>query len=269
MDLNFTNKVVLVTGASVGIGATTALLFAKLGAKLSLVGRNEANLRAVTDECEKQKGVKPLAIVADLGTDEGVEKTAKDTLDHFGRLDVLVNNAAIGCRTTILTTKDMKTFDDVFRIDVRGVYNLTRLLAPALIETKGNIVNISSIAGTVVTVGALPYGMAKAALDHFTRLVALELAPKGVRVNTVSPGLTESNFFKRITGISEPAYQEWLEVGSKNIPMGEVCVGDDIARMVVFIASDNSRLVTGTNIEVDGGFKFTISSSNLAAGTSK
>ena len=83
MDLDFTNKVVLVTGASVGIGESIAILFAKLGAKLSLVGRNEANLRAVADKCEKQKGVKPLAIVADLGTDEGVEKTAKQTLDHF------------------------------------------------------------------------------------------------------------------------------------------------------------------------------------------
>ncbi|XP_050561936.1 uncharacterized protein LOC126912690 [Spodoptera frugiperda] len=85
MDYDFSNKVVLVTGASAGIGEAIALLFAKLGAKLSLVGRNEANLRAVAAECEKQKGVKPLAIVADLGTDEGVQKTAKDTLDHFGR----------------------------------------------------------------------------------------------------------------------------------------------------------------------------------------
>ncbi|XP_022836409.1 uncharacterized protein LOC111363785, partial [Spodoptera litura] len=117
MDYDFSNKVVLVTGASSGIGESTALLFAKLGAKLSLVGRNEANLRAVAAECEKQKGVKPLAIVADLGTDEGIQKTAKETLAHFKRLDVLVNNAAIGARTSILHETDMKIFDDVFRID--------------------------------------------------------------------------------------------------------------------------------------------------------
>ncbi|CAH1646393.1 unnamed protein product [Spodoptera littoralis] len=256
MDYDFSNKVVLVTGASVGIGESIALLFAKLGAKLSLVGRNEANLRAVAAECEKQKGVKPLAIVADLGTNEGVEKTAKDTLDHFGRLDILINNAAIGVSTWLLHETDMQVFDDVFRINVRGVYYLTKLLAPALVETKGNIVNISSIVATMVSVGSLPYSMTKAALDHFTRLISLELAPKGVRVNTVSPGVTVSEFVKRITGFTEEQYKEWLIKFSKKIPMGEPCTGDDIARMVVHIASDHSRLVTGTVVEVDGAYKF-------------
>ncbi|CAH1646395.1 unnamed protein product [Spodoptera littoralis] len=256
MDYDFSNKVVLVTGASAGIGEAIALLFAKLGAKLSLVGRNEANLRAVAAECEKQKGVKPLAIVADLGTNEGVEKTAKDTLEHFGRLDILVNNAAIGVFTWLLHETDMQMFDDVFRINVRGVYYLTKLLAPALVETKGNIVNISSIVATMVSVGSLPYGMTKAALDHFTRLISLELAPKGVRVNTVSPGVTVSEFVKRITGQSEEEYRAWLASFSHKIPLGEPCVGADIARMVVHLASDHSRLVTGTVIEVDGGYRF-------------
>ncbi|CAH0702141.1 unnamed protein product [Spodoptera exigua] len=256
MDYDFSNKVVLVTGASAGIGEAIALLFAKLGAKLSLVGRNEANLRAVAAECEKQKGVKPLAIVADLGTDEGVQKTAKETLDHFKRLDVLVNNAAIGVATYILHDTDMQLFDDVFRINVRGVYQLTKLLAPALIETKGNIINISSVVATMVSVGSLPYGMTKAALDHFTRLVSLELAPKGVRVNAISPGITVSEFVKRVTGFTQEQYVEFLKTFSKKIPMGEPCVGDDIARMVVHIASDHSRLVTGTVVEVDGAYRF-------------
>lgn len=85
MEINFTNKVVLVTGASAGIGEATAKLFSKLGASLSLVGRNEENLQRVAEQCEKESGLKPLAIVSDLGTDEGVEKTAKETIDHFGR----------------------------------------------------------------------------------------------------------------------------------------------------------------------------------------
>ncbi|KAG6459813.1 hypothetical protein O3G_MSEX011622 [Manduca sexta] len=249
METTFDNKVVLVTGASSGIGEAIALLFAKCGAKLSLVGRNEKNLQDVAARCAAEKGIQPFVIVADLSTDEGCEKTAKDTLD------VLVNNAGISARTCIQVT-DMKIFDDVFNTDVRGVYNLTRLLVPALIESKGNIVNISSISGTVVVVGSLPYGMAKAALDHFTRLVALELAPKGVRVNAVSPGLTVSNIVKRITGYTEEEYQNWLKKGEKTVPMGEVCVGEDIAKMVVHLASDHSRLVTGAIVQVDGGLQF-------------
>uniref|UniRef100_A0A2A4JZV7 Ketoreductase domain-containing protein n=1 Tax=Heliothis virescens TaxID=7102 RepID=A0A2A4JZV7_HELVI len=255
MNVDFTDKVVLVTGASAGIGESTALLFAALGAKLSLVGRNEGNLRAVAAACHKLRGLQPLAIVADLGTDEGVEKTAKETLDHFGRLDVLVNNAGISTRTC-LQLADMATFDEVFRIDVRGVYNLTRLLVPALIQSKGNIVNVSSISATVVVVGSLPYGMAKAALDHFTRLIALELAPKGVRVNAVSPGVTVSNIVKRITGYTEEQYQAWLSAAAAAVPMGQVCEGEDIARMIAHLASDHSRLVTGTIVEIDGGLRF-------------
>lgn len=110
---------------------------------------------------------------------------------NFPRLDVLVNCAGV-MAVTSLETADMATFDRVFNTIVRGAFNLTRLVAPALIETKGAIVNVSSVAATLVHVGSLPYGMSKAALNHFTRLIALELAPKGVRVNTVSPGFTVS-----------------------------------------------------------------------------
>ncbi|XP_075974585.1 3-oxoacyl-[acyl-carrier-protein] reductase FabG-like [Anticarsia gemmatalis] len=256
MEVNFTDKVVLITGASAGIGEATALLFAKLGAKLSIVGRNEENLKSVAERCEREKGLKPLAIVADLATDEGVERTAKETIEHYGRLDVLINNAGISARTCIQRA-DMATFDAVFALDVRGVYNLTRLLVPRLIETKGNIVNVSSISATVVAVGSLPYGMAKAALDHFTKLIALELAPKGVRVNAVSPGLTVSKIVTRMTGCSEEEYQAWLARATKVVPMGEVCVGLDIAKMIAHIASDDmSRLVTGTIVQVDGGLQF-------------
>ncbi|KAJ8721152.1 hypothetical protein PYW07_001927 [Mythimna separata] len=254
--MDFTNKVVLITGASAGVGESTALLFAKLGAKLSLVGRNEANLRAVAAKCEKQKGVKPLAIVADLGTDEGVEKTAKDTLDHFGRLDVLVNNAAVGARTTIQLAT-METFDRVFSVNIRGVYNLTRLLVPALIESKGNIVNVSSIMASMVTTGNLPYSLSKAALDHFSRLIAYELAPKGVRVNVVSPGITISTFVQRLTGYSDEEYRAWLKTAEGTIPWGSATTGEDCANLIAHLASDElSRVVTGAIIPVDGALQF-------------
>ncbi|CAB3235350.1 unnamed protein product [Arctia plantaginis] len=101
--------------------------------------------------------------------------------------------------------------------------------------------------------------MAKAAMDQFTKLIALELAPHGVRVNTVSPGITVSKFVTRLTNFTEEEYANWLEKISLGIPMGEPCLGLDIAKMIVHLASDNSKLVTGTIVDVDGGYKFTMS----------
>ncbi|XP_063822836.1 3-oxoacyl-[acyl-carrier-protein] reductase FabG-like [Ostrinia nubilalis] len=256
MVADFTNKVVLVTGASAGIGEAIALLFAKLGANLAIVGRDAGNLGSVAKRCQAEKGLAPLAIVADLATDAGCDKTAKDTLAHFGRLDVLINNVGVGARTCIQRA-DMETFDRVFSTNVRGVYNLTRQLVPALVKSKGNIVNISSIAGTCVSVGSLPYAMSKAALDHFSKLIALELAPLGVRVNTVSPGVTISKFVQRLTDYTEEQYQAWLQEASGSIPLGRVCSGEDIAKMVAHLASDElSALVTGTVVQVDGGLQY-------------
>ncbi|KAM3963653.1 3-oxoacyl-[acyl-carrier-protein] reductase FabG-like [Aphomia sociella] len=255
MDVDFTDKVVLVTGASAGIGEATALLFARCGARLALVGQNEQNLRAVAERCERARARPPLVLRADLATDAGCEEVATKTIQHFGRLDVLVNNAGVGARVTLQTT-DMAAFDRVFNLDVRSVYNLTRLLVPELIKTKGNIINVSSVAATMVSIGSLPYAMAKAALDHFTRLTSLELGPLGVRVNTVSPGVTVSNFVQRITNISDEQYQNFLTEAESCIPLGQVCVGDDVAKMIVHLASDNSRLVTGVIVQVDGGVQY-------------
>ncbi|KAM3963638.1 3-oxoacyl-[acyl-carrier-protein] reductase FabG-like [Aphomia sociella] len=254
MDVDFTDKVVLITGASAGIGEATALLFARCGARLALVAQNEQNLRAVAERCERARARPPLVLRADLATDAGCEEVATKTIQHFGRLDVLVNNAGISARTT-LQTADMATFDRVFNLDVRSVYNLTRLLVPELIKTKGNIVNVSSISGTKVTLGSLPYGMAKAALDHFTRITSLELGPLGVRVNTVSPGVTVSKIVQRMTNISDEQYQQFLSEAEEYIPLGKVCVGDDVAKMIVHLASENSRLVTGVIVQVDGGLQ--------------
>ncbi|KAI5633847.1 enoyl-(Acyl carrier protein) reductase domain-containing protein [Phthorimaea operculella] len=177
-------------------------------------------------------------------------------------LDILVNNAGSGARQTLLTAADMETFDRVFALNVRGVYNLTRLLAPALIEAQGNIVNVSSIAGSAVYTGALPYSMSKAALDHFTNLIALELAPKGVRVNAVSPGFTVSKFVQRLTGCSEEEYTEYLRESEQTIPLGQVCTSEEIAESIAWLAGPAAAKVTGTNISVDGGARFSLGAAN-------
>ncbi|XP_049868460.1 3-oxoacyl-[acyl-carrier-protein] reductase FabG-like [Pectinophora gossypiella] len=252
----FADKVVLVTGASAGIGKATALLFASRGARLSLVAwdADASALQAVGLQC-RAYGHEPLLIHVDLSTDEGCERTAKDTLAKFGRLDILVNNAGIGGCTTLEKT-DMATFDRVFALNVRAVYNLTRLLAPALVRARGNVVNVSSTAAEVACVGLLPYAMSKAAVSHFTRLIALELAPKGVRVNAVCPGVVDTNLVQRMTGITEEEYREWLRQAERGIPLGRACVGADVAAMIAHLAGAGAAAVTGATVPVDGGLRF-------------
>ncbi|XP_037299578.1 3-oxoacyl-[acyl-carrier-protein] reductase FabG isoform X2 [Manduca sexta] len=252
MEYNFSDKVVLVTGASSGIGEATALLFAKFGAQLALVGRNEKNLNAVADQCMKELGVRVLPIIADLGTDEGCEKVAKMTLEHYGRLDVLVNNAGIGSKYDLIETNSMEMLDRVFSVNVRGVYNLTRLVVPALVKSNGNIVNISSVVGKMVNVGMLTYSMSKVPPTGFSFFCA-SCPSSGARVHRTT---TITSFYQRLTEITEEEYKKHLEDCERCIPLGKVCTSEDIAKTIVHVASEHSCRVTGTDIVVDGGLQF-------------
>lgn len=185
MDLS--GKVIIVTGASSGIGAATATYLTQLGATVVLTGRNIENLNKVGAECKAIGKQKPLLIVADVTNLDDNSRVIDETIKKFGRLDVLVNNAGKGQNGTIETTS-LEQFDDIMDTNLRSVYHLTKLAVPHLIKTKGNIVNVSSVAGTRAFANSLSYCISKAALDQFTRCVALELAPKQVRVNSVNPG---------------------------------------------------------------------------------
>lgn len=185
MDLS--GKVIIVTGASSGIGAATATYLTQLGAIVVLTGRNVENLNKIGRECEAIGKQKPLIIVADVTKTEDNLRVIDGTIKKFGRLDVLVNNAGKGQNGTIESTS-LEQFDDIMETNLRSVYHLTKLAVPHLIKSKGNIVNVSSVAGTRSFANSLSYCVSKAALDQFTRCVALELAPKQVRVNSVNPG---------------------------------------------------------------------------------
>ncbi|KAF5888682.1 3-oxoacyl-[acyl-carrier-protein] reductase FabG-like, partial [Clarias magur] len=200
------DKVALITGASSGIGAGTARVFAGLGAQLALNGRDMDNLSKVARECEECGGKKPLLVPGDLTDEDTVKKTVEDTIAHFGRLDVLVNSAGILAMGTIETT-DLAQYDKVMNVNVRSVYHLTHLCVPHLIQTKGSIVNVSSVNGQRSFPGVLAYCMSKSAIDQFTRCVALELAPKQVRVNSVGPGVIITEVHKR-AGLNEEQYQQ-------------------------------------------------------------
>lgn len=182
----FEGKVVLITGGNGGIGGACAEHFAKEGALLALVGRNAEKFDLVVEKIRKS-GVEaePLCIVADITID--AQRVIEETIRKYGSLDILINNAGITANDSI-DTFNMDKFDRIMSINFRAAVELTHLAVPHLIKTKGSIVNVSSICGIVTKEGLISYSCSKAALDHFTKIIALELAPKGVTCNSMNPG---------------------------------------------------------------------------------
>jgi len=251
-DLN--GKVSIITGASSGIGAATAVLFARLGTNLVLSARNEANLQRTRDECVRvgpAEAEQPLLVIADMCSEADVARLVDTTIQKFGRLDILVNCAGIVEFGTIETTS-LEQYDRMMNVTVRSAYQLTMLSVPHLIATRGNIVNVSSVTGTRSFPGVLAYCMAKAAVDQMTSCTALELASKGVRVNSVNPGVIITDLHKR-GGLSDDAYAKFLEHSKTTHPLGRVGNTEEVAQAVAFLASSNASFITGEHLHVDGG----------------
>ncbi|KOB75350.1 3-dehydroecdysone 3alpha-reductase [Operophtera brumata] len=249
--MSYSNKVVIVTGSSSGIGAATALHFAKEGAQVAIVGRNETRLNNVAAQISKI-GKKPLIIKADISKDE-VKTIVKKTVDHFGKLDVLVNNAAVVKTAAVDDENLLEVYDEVLNTNLRSIFVLTNLATPHLVKTKGNIVNISSVAGrwtlkSFAPSGYLAYAASKAALDHFTRVAAMELAPKGVRINAVIPGPVDTSILES-AGIDN----NWDEVGKNTTALNIVIQPEEIADLILYLASDKAKSITGSNYVIDGG----------------
>lgn len=183
--MSFTGKVVLITGASSGIGADAARNFAQLGAKVAAVGRNGTRLNAVINEIKKSLSCgEILPIVADVTKD--AERIVNETVKHYGKLDVLVNCAGFGIVDTVADV-NLSEFDRIFDTNVRAVLNLTKQSVPHLEKTKGNVVNVSSCAGLKASPNLMSYCMTKGAINSFTKCSAIDLAPKGIRVNAINP----------------------------------------------------------------------------------
>ncbi|VVC28262.1 NAD(P)-binding domain,Short-chain dehydrogenase/reductase, conserved site,Short-chain [Cinara cedri] len=247
----FHSKVVLITGASSGIGAATALHFSKLGAKLALTGRNLFNLQNIADQCEKLGTSKPFVIAGDLTNEDDTKRILDSTIAHYDQLDVLVNNAGILENGTIESTS-LNQYDRIMNTNVRSIYHLTILAVPHLIKTKGNIVNVSSVNGIRSFPNVLAYCMSKSAVDQFTKCVAIELAPKGVRVNSVNPGVVVTNLLTR-HGMSEQDYLQFLEKTKFTHALGRPGKATEVAKAIAFLASDDASFTTGDSLLVDGG----------------
>lgn len=247
--MSFAGKVILITGASSGIGAATAKHFAGLGATLALAGRNMDNLKEVASNCST-KSI-PLLLTGELTNEKDNQSIIDKTVEHFGKLDVLVNNAGV-IETGSIENTSMDQYDRVMNTNIRSLYQLTMLAVPHLIKSKGNIVNVSSVNGMRAFPGVLAYCVSKAAVDQFTRCVALELATKEVRVNCVNPGVTITNLHKR-SGMNPEQYEAFLKRSQETHAMGRPGQPEEVARTIAFLASGDASFITGASVPVDGG----------------
>ncbi|XP_060080328.1 3-oxoacyl-[acyl-carrier-protein] reductase FabG-like isoform X1 [Ylistrum balloti] len=248
-----TDKVVIITGASSGIGASTCVHLSQYNPKLVLASRNVTNLTKVSQECQA-KGLSSdriLVIQCDVDKENDLENLVDITISKFGQIDVLVNNAGSSVYRSIMeTTLDM--FDQTVRTNLRAPFYLSQLCIPHLIKTQGNIVNISSISSTKAFPTAVAYCIAKAGLDHLTRTLAVDLAPKKVRVNSVNPGVIITNFQKN-AGMADDIYTQYIDRQKSLQPLGGAGDPEEVAKAIRFLASDESSFVTGQLIFVDGG----------------
>lgn len=251
----FQEKVVLITGGSSGLGSSTAVFFAREGALLALVARRAERFDEILPQLQEHCGEnEPLIIIADVSVD--AERIIEETIAKYERLDILINNAGIMTAGNIETTTPDQ-YDAIMNTNVRGVIALTQAAIPHLIESKGNVVNVSSVAGICHFPEYLVYCMSKAALDQFTKCVALSLAPKGVRVNSVNPAAVPTNLLVS-GGMKEQEAEAVLEGMKSAHPIGRLGEPMDVAEAIGFLANEKSSWITGVCLPLDGGLSINL-----------
>jgi NAD(P)-dependent dehydrogenase (short-subunit alcohol dehydrogenase family) len=232
----------VVTGAARGIGENVVTRLRAAGYRVVAV-----DIAPLPFEDE---GVVPL--VADVTAPDTPAAAVDLALSSFGRLDLLVNNAARFLRRPILETSD-DDFDGLFATNVRPVFRFSRAALPTLVETRGCIVNTASISGLIGVANQSVYAMTKGAIVQLTRQLAIEFAARGVRVNAVAPGAVDTEFMAEARA-ADPDPATSLAVTLSNHPIGRVSTADEVARAIVFLASPESSGITGTILSVDGGY---------------
>ncbi|HEX4140891.1 MAG TPA: SDR family oxidoreductase [Candidatus Methylacidiphilales bacterium] len=252
MSKQFENKVVLITGGTSGIGRATAVAFAREGAKVVVSGRRKAEGAETVTLVEKAGG-QGLFVQADVSDEEQVKKLVQTTVDHFGRLDVAFNNAGIEGAPKPLTEATPAEFDQVFNINVKGVFLSMKYEIPAMLKTGGgSIVNTSSIAGTIGMAGAGIYIASKHAVNGLTKTAALEVAKQGIRVNAVSPAAIQTDMLDRFLGDEQAEQKKQYFAGMH--PVGRVGTSAEVASAVLYLSSPGASFITGHDLLVDGGF---------------
>lgn len=245
------DKVAIVTGTGAGIGRSIAEIFAREGARVAAASRRAENGQPVVDTINDAGG-KAIFIECDISRVEDVRELVADTLDAFGRIDVLVNNAGVNFAKPFEQTEP-EDWDRVVNTDLRGTYLCSRFVIPHMLQKKGgSIINIATVHTLACLPGAAPYDAAKWGMVGLTKALAVEFAARNIRVNALSPGLIDTQIWQDLQKAA-PDLNQCLEYWKSNIPMGRVGRPEEIAYAAVFLASDEASYVTGSNFLVDGG----------------
>lgn len=250
-------KTALVTGAGSGIGKATALLLAREGANVAVLSRTKDEIEKTAAEIEAQGG-KAIAITADVSEDADMARTMGEVMDRFGQLDIVVANAGINGVWAPIEELKPEEWDKTMSVNLRGTYLTIHHAVPKLLETgSGAIVIVSSINGTRAfgTPGATAYSTTKAGQVAMAQQLALELGPRGIRVNVICPGAIESEISDNTQQRGEEKTEIPVEFPEGDIPItgGKPGKAEDVAEAVLFLVSDASRHITGTPLWIDGG----------------
>ncbi len=250
MQTSFQNKVVLITGATSGIGKVSALAFAKAGAKVIVSGRREAEGQAVAAEI-KAAGGEATFVKADVAVETDVVALVAKTVATYGRIDIAFNNAGVEITGPIVDATEAD-YRRAFDINVWGVLTSMKHEIPVMLKHgSGVIINTSSVAGHVGMAGASIYVASKHAVEGLTKAAAMEYAKQGIRVNAVAPAAIETDMLDRFTGGGN---EDALSYMRSLHPVGRLGRAEEIANAVLFLASDAASFITGTSLNVDGGF---------------
>ncbi len=240
-------KLAVVTGASGGIGTAISKSLIEAGINVVLIGRKNEKVLKQLCSYATQNGVKSAYYLIDIANSEEVNKVYKDIVCNYGEVDILINNAGISLYK-LFTDCTSEDFDNVVGTNLKGMFNFSKLVSTDMVRVKkGNIINISSVWGSVGSSMEVLYCMSKGGVDSFTKALAKELAPSGVRVNAIAPGVIDTKMNDIFTDEEKRALEQEIAIGKFGTP-------ENIADTVMFLISDKSCYVTGQIITVDGGF---------------
>ena len=240
------DKVAIITGASRGIGREIAILFAREGARLTVTARDQGLLKSLSDEIRSQGLPEPFLFALDVRDAEKVEEMTDKTLDKYGRVDILVNNAGI-TRDGLLLRMSDADWDEVLDTNLKGAFICMRSVAkPMMRQRAGRIINMASVIGLAGNAGQANYAASKAGIIALTKSVAKELGSRNILINAIAPGFIE-------TDMTQVLGDDVKDTILKSIPVGFLGKPLDVAKTALFLASDESRFITGQVITVDGG----------------